>query len=70
MVSFLGEFPCTTPPIISTLVRRLLREEAGEAFWGFAWEVRLDVLEADQRLRLRKPSLRPPALFARPGGGR
>lgn len=30
---------------------------------GVAFEARLDAVETDQRLRLRKPSLRPPRLL-------
>jgi hypothetical protein len=55
LCSFLpGEWKAT--PRISALTRRVKSAR---------WDARLDVVEADQRLRLRKVSLRPPALLER-----
>lgn len=54
-----------TDPATSTLTRRL---EADVFFlWPGTGEARLDAVEADQRLRLRKLSVNPPALLDREG---
>jgi hypothetical protein len=67
--NFLGEW--YTDPMTSTLMRRL--EVEVFFLWFGAGEARLDAVEADQRFRLRKLSLKPPALLDREGrrcGGR
>lgn len=43
----------------------LMRREKRLFAPGVAFEARLDAVEMDQRLRFRKPSLRPPKLLER-----
>lgn len=43
----------------------LMRREKRLFAPGVAFEARLDAVEMDQRLRFRKPSLRPPRLLER-----
>jgi hypothetical protein len=56
LCSFLPGDELRATPRISALTRRVKSAR---------WDARLDVVEADQRLRLRRVSLRPPALLDR-----
>lgn len=62
LYSLLGEtgWFCEKRAVESTLIRREKRFLEGVAF-----EARLEAVEMDQRLRLRKPSLKPPRLLDR-----
>lgn len=62
LYSLLGETGgfCEKRAVESTLIRREKRLLDGVAF-----EARLEAVEIDQRLRLRKPSLKPPRLLDR-----
>jgi hypothetical protein len=64
--SFLGEL--WTKPKMPRLARRLELEVF--LLWPGPGEAPLDAVEADQRLRLRKLSLKPPALLDRDEGRR